>query len=159
MTARNVAIACGVAAVAIGAIDRAAAFEDRRGAAFNQAAGTAEVDVDQGYRARDRRDDEVRGAASRPAFVPYVGFGIDKVKLSMDFGSGDLALRKDKGYTRPRLIFGMGYAVTESVSLALEYRALASDEPLFSLDIGSRDMNFDTRFNRHNLFLRAQYRF
>lgn len=182
MTAHGVAVACGVTVLAMAAMEPAAAFDEQRTVAFDRtaaivgsmtepvtAATTTDIDFDQHDKviARDRSGvsaagfgrGRARGEKPRSAFTSYAGIGIDKLKLSMDFDSGDVVLKKDKGFTRPRLILGMGYAVTEDLSLGLEYRALASDEPLFSLDMGSETLNVDTKFTRHNLFLTARYRF
>ena len=57
------------------------------------------------------------------------------------------------------MILGMGYAVTDALSLGFEYRAVAADEPLFSVDLGSETLNVDTRFTTHNVFLKAKYKF
>jgi len=175
MTARGVAVACGMAVLAMRAIEPAAAFDDHPTVAFDPAVvaggGVADAitDFDQHYDAilRDRLDARTGGFSSgqerrkqpRSPFKTYAGIGISKLKLSMDFDSGDIALKKDKGFSRPRLILGMGYRVNEDLSLGLEYRALAADEPLFSVDMGSETLNVDTRFTRHNVFLTAKYRF
>lgn len=181
MTAQSMAIACSMAVLAMGAIDRAAAFDDQQTVAFDRAGGidgsvtdpvaavaATDNEFDRYYDAivldhlRTRTSGHkgrARGEKPRSTFTPYAGIGFDKIKLAMDFESGDVALKKDKGFTRPRLILGMGYAVTEDFSLGLEYRALAADEPLFSYDVGSETMNVDTRFTRHHLFLTAKYKF
>lgn len=164
MTAHRVAVACGMAVLAMGTMDPAAAFDDQQTIAFDRAAA---IDRHYGGILPDRLDagtggfarGKARGEQPRSNFTPYAGIGIDKIKLSMDLESGDVALKKDKGFNRPRLILGMDYSVTEDLSLGFEYRALASDNPLFSLDMGSETMNVDTRFTRHNVFLTARYRF
>ncbi len=180
MTAHRVAVACGMAVLAMGAMEPAAAFDDQRTGGFDRTVAMDGGLTDQGVAVVgsdfDRRDDvtvldrlddrtsgfsrhRARGEQSRSIFTPYAGIGIDKLKLSMDLESGKMVLKKDKGFTRTRLILGMGYAVTEDLSLGLEYRALASDQPLFSLDVGSETLDLDTRFNRHNFLLTASYSF
>lgn len=180
MTAQSMAVACSLAVLAMGAMDPAAAFDDRQTAAFDRPVATGggvtdpaaiftDIGVDQhdDVIALDHLDPMSSGFGRRQEgdeqppspFKAYAGIGVSKLKLSMDFDSGDVALKKDKGYSRPRLIFGMGYKITEDFSLGLEYRALAADEPLFSLDMGSETVNVDTRFTRHNVFLKAKYKF
>lgn len=181
MTAHSIAVACSMAVLVMGDIDQAAAFEDRPTADFDRtiaadgsvgdpvaAAATTDIDVGQHHDAivRDRLGTrtaigkyQARGEQPRPVFAPYAGIGIDKYKLSMDFENGKVALKKDKGFKRPRLILGMGYTVTEDLSLGFEYRALASNQPLFSLAVGSETLNVDTKFTTHNVFLKAKYKF
>ncbi len=174
MTAHKAAVAYGMAVLAMGAMNPARAFDDHQIVAVDPAVAIdgdladALTDFDQHYDAilHDRlarvggfSSGPGRGKQSRSPFKAYGGIGISKFKLSMDFDSGDVALRKDRGFDRPRVILGMGYRVTEDFSLGFEYRALAADQPLFSLDVGSETLNVDTRFTKHNVFLTGRYKF
>lgn len=202
MTAHRMAIACSMAALAMGTIDRTEAFDDRstpahvdgehgadrkaqrpvlsaalhsnlerrNGASdagpraaprslFNevltatQQAEFVGASLDQ-LRAREakRTDDKRKNDQARSEFLPYAGLGFSKVKLSMDLDSRRVTLKKDRGYSQPRVILGMGYTLTESVSLGMEYRALAGAQPLFSPDTY-------TGLTGHNVFLTGRYRF
>ena len=81
-----------------------------------------------------------------------------ELKLSMDLDSGDLKLGKEKRNGSGRLFLGMRYRLAPRTSLALEYRAMAGDDPLLELDIGGQTFSAD-QLSVHDLRMSFRYRF
>ena len=92
-------------------------------------------------------------------FFAYAGVGLGKVNFSMDLDDGDLKLAKEKQYKRTQLFLGMGYKITSSTSLDLEYRALTGSNPLYENDAGVAAIGPSTKFNNHNVLMNLRYHF
>jgi len=92
-------------------------------------------------------------------FVPYAGLGVGVLALSMDLGSRDLVLVKEKRERRSRVFAGLGYALSPELTLGLEYRARAGSDPLVSVDLGGLSFDLDDPFADHDVTLSARYRF
>ena len=77
----------------------------------------------------------------------------------MDLDDGDLKLAKERQYKRTQLFLGMGYKITPSTSLDLEYRALTGTKPLFEDDAGVAAIGSSSSFNNHNVLMNLRQRF
>ncbi|MDH3594550.1 MAG: outer membrane beta-barrel protein [Rhodospirillales bacterium] len=99
-----------------------------------------------------------RAGDGRGGFRAYAGLGMGKLKLSMDLDSGNLKLGKEKRSGSSRVFLGMRYRMAPRTSLALEYRAMAGDNPLFELDLGGQTFSAD-RLSVHDLRMSLRYRF
>jgi opacity protein-like surface antigen len=118
-------------------------------------AESRQVEVDTiNFSKRGGRADEDDGP-----FFGYAGLGLGKVKFLMDLDDGDLKLGKEKQYKRTQLFLGMGYKMTSSTSLALEYRALTGSNPLYENDAGVAAIGSSTRFSNHNVLMNLRYLF
>ena len=91
--------------------------------------------------------------------IPYAGLGVGVIALSMDLGSRDLVLVKEKRERRSRVFAGLGYALAPELTLGLEYRARAGGDPLVSVDLGGLSFDLDDPFEDHDVTLNARYRF
>ncbi len=104
------------------------------------------------------------GARKRPVkrkrtFVPYAGFGIGKIKASMDLSTQGVVLKKDKGFgSKSRVILGLGYEFAPRATLGLEYRALASDDPLFSANIGGGTFDVNAKYTKQYIYMQLRHR-
>jgi hypothetical protein len=61
------------------------------------------------------------------SIAAYAGVGRRALQLSMDLGSGDVWLRKEKRGRQDQLFLGMLYSMAPRTNLAVEYRALSGD--------------------------------
>lgn len=89
----------------------------------------------------------------------YAGMGVGKVRLGMDIDKMEMRWTKDSQSDPTRVVLGLGYDVTESLSFGLEYKMLADDSPLFSVDLGGQRLPMNTRFTDHKVDLTLRYRF
>lgn len=136
------------------------------GLAFNQSAD--EYGYARGPRASDaiarrhpvwaysRQDRQSRGTPDR--LYPYAGLGVGKVKMSMNLANSDLRWRKDRSSRRARVFTGFSYNFTPNLEMGLEYRALATGDPMFELDLGGLDLEVDDPFSDHRVNLQFRYR-
>lgn len=97
--------------------------------------------------------------ADEGPFFAYAGLGLGKINFSMDLDDGDLKLAKEKQYKRTQLFLGMGYKITSSTSLDLEYRALTGTKPLFEDDAGVAAIGSSSSFDNHNVLMNLRHRF
>ncbi len=89
----------------------------------------------------------------------YAGMGVGKVRLGMDIDKMEMRWTKDSRSDPTRMVFGLGYDVTESLSFGLEYKMLADDSPLFAVTVGGQELPMNTRFTDHKVDLTLRYRF
>lgn len=89
----------------------------------------------------------------------YAGMGVGKVRLGMDIDKMEMRWTKDEQSDPTRVVFGLGYDVTESLSFGLEYKMLADDSPLFAVTVGGQELPMNTRFTIHKVDLTLRYRF
>lgn len=93
-----------------------------------------------------------------PRLYPYVGLGVGKVKMSMNLNNSDLDWNKDKSSRRARAFTGFTYDFSPDLQMGLEYRAVATGDPMFELDLGGLDLEVDNPFSDHLVNLQFRYR-
>ena len=167
MTARRLVLLLGLAATAMATAASAAAEEQRRtlnlsyldsrGGYLDLPEPSTRVRIGTRLDGGDELDSlwpEIWGPV-----VPYAGIGLGKINLALQLESGELEMEKERDYTRARLLAGVDYEISKHVSLALEYFAVADNDPLFALNVGGTNLEFDTRFTNHYFNLKARYKF
>lgn len=175
MTAQGLAAICGVAVLALCATPRSATAEPWQTFGLDDGFLAKEfIDTRVAARGYEPMDGAADGMGIRffgegglwgllpklsGPVVPYAGFGLGKINVAMDLETGDVELEKENRFTKARLILGVAYPMSKSVSLGMEYHAVASNDPLFSLDISGQSLEFDTKFTRHFLNLNVRYEF
>ncbi len=95
-----------------------------------------------------------REGAAWKSIAAYAGVGRGLLRLSMDLGSGDINLSKEKRDRRDRLFVGMFYTVAPRTNLGLEYRALTGDDAF-----GQSAAEARSGLDDHSVLVNFQYRF
>jgi outer membrane autotransporter protein len=92
------------------------------------------------------------------AWRPYIDAGIGAARLSMHnvAASGVPVVDNFDTVFAYQLGLGLGYEVTKSLTLAVEYRYFTTLDPTFKTANGT---SFDSEFTSHNLSLGVRYRF
>ncbi len=105
------------------------------------------------------RNDEA-WASGAPAgaspFVPYAGFGLGAVRLSMNLAERTLGLSKVRKQNTLRVFGGLGYALAPNLTTNLEYRALPAGDPALSLDLGGLAFDLDNPSQDHNVSVKLR---
>ena len=88
------------------------------------------------------------------AFTPYLSAGIGYAKIDLnDFnsaGSGESDYSDDDSVFAYQVGLGVGYAVTEKVTIDVKYRYFATADPEFDtteVEVASHNFLFGVRFN------------
>jgi len=88
------------------------------------------------------------------AFTPYISAGIGYAKIDLnDFnsaGSGESDYSDDDSVFAYQVGLGVGYAVTEKVTIDVKYRYFATEDPEFdttTAEVASHNFLFGVRFN------------
>lgn len=91
-------------------------------------------------------------------FTPYIGAGIGMAQVSINDLSilGVTVLDDDDGVLAYQLIAGVGYAVSNAVTLDLQYKYLATTDPEFTDVEGA---TIETEYSSHNIMVGLRYNF
>lgn len=88
------------------------------------------------------------------AFTPYISAGLGYAQIDLnDFnivGSGEPNYSQDDSVFAYQVGLGVGYAVTEKVTIDVKYRYFATDDPEFDTaeaEVASHNFLFGVRFN------------
>jgi len=95
---------------------------------------------------------------------PYIGVGLGAARLSADFtvpNQGGLPLRVDDEdwVFAYQGIAGVGYALTDNVTVALDYRYFKTRDPEFSSSRGSIGGTFESEYSAHTVLASVRYSF
>jgi opacity protein-like surface antigen len=91
-------------------------------------------------------------------FIPYIGAGIGMAQVSVNDLSilGVTVLDDDDAVFAYQLIAGVGYAVSNAVTLDLQYKYLATADPEFTDVVGDK---IETEYSSHNVMVGLRFNF
>jgi OOP family OmpA-OmpF porin len=93
-------------------------------------------------------------------FTPYIGAGIGVAQLTIDAKPQGAAEFKDSDTQFAyQGIAGVSYALTNQLSLGLEYRYFATTDPNYSDNPGGGNTRVASEYKTHNVLLNLIYRF
>ena len=89
------------------------------------------------------------------AVKPFVGAGVGYANVDLDWdGESD-----NDGVLAYQLMAGCGFAVNEQITIDLQYRYFATDDPEFSFGEGDLEVGADAEYNNHNALLGVRFNF
>jgi len=89
-------------------------------------------------------------------FTPYAGVGIGAARVEFEFGEATVPFSDDDTVFAYQFVGGIGYALTENVTLDISYRYFATADPTFDAPTSQA---FGAEYNSHNIYMGVRFCF